>query len=123
MIFSITYILLSNISKTANKTREISKPLLDSSPTTFLSILEEIKKRNQSYTLKQVNIFLNETLNESTYYLRKIYANMAYYLLRDESVAKTTYISQILGHEINSEHTAINYQEYFIDPDVDFDFA
>jgi hypothetical protein len=113
-------IILSNISKTRDKTREISKPLLDRSPEHFLSILNQIKNMNEDSTHSMVNTFLNKEIQQSTYFLRKAYANFAYYLLDDPTVAKTTYLSKILGHEPNTESTATCYQGYYIDLDTDF---
>jgi len=108
-------ILLSNISKTRDKTREISKPLLDNEPTHFLSILNQITNMNEDSTHSMVNVFLNKDIQQSTYFLRKAYANYAYYLLNDPTVAKTTYLSKILGHEPNTESTATCYQGYYIE--------
>ena len=108
-------ILLSNISKTRDKTREISKPLLDNEPTHFLSILNQIKNMNEDSTHSMVNVFLNKDIQQSTYFLRKAYANYAYYLLNDPTVAKTRYLSKILGHEPNTESTATCYQGYYIE--------
>jgi hypothetical protein len=110
-------VLLSNIAKTRDKTREISKPLLDDNPTTFMDVLNKIKNRNELSSHALVNRFLNKTIKESTYFLRKAYANMAYHILNDPSMAKTTYISRILGHEVHNEHTALNYQNFYIDND------
>ena len=111
-------VLLSNIAKTRDKTRQISKPLLDKDPTTFLSVLNQIKNMNEDSTHSMVNTFLNKEIGESTYFLRKAYANYAYYLLDDPTVAKTTYLSRILGHEIHNESTATCYQGYYIEVGV-----
>ena len=108
-------VLLSNISKTRDKDREISKPLLDKDPTTFLSILGQVKDMNEDSTHSMVNTFLNKEIGESTYYLRKVFANYAYYVLGDPKIAKTTYLSKILGHNPQDEHTATCYQSYYIE--------
>ena len=108
-------IKISNIAKTRDKEREISKPLLDGNSTTFLSILGEIRNLNEESTLHSVNKFLKQEIGESSYFLRKCYANYAYYRLNDPTIAKTTYLSKILGHEINNESTATCYQGYYIE--------
>ena len=107
-------VLLSNIAKTRDKTREISKPLLDKDPATFLSILHSIKDMNEESTHSMVNTFLNKEIGESSYFLRKAFANYAYYILDDQTIAKTTYLSKILGHNTNDESTAACYQGYYI---------
>ena len=62
-----------------------------------------------------VNTFLNKDIGESTYYLRKMHANCAYFILADPTVAKTTYLSKILGHNTGDESTATGYQGYYIE--------
>ena len=110
------HVLLSNISKTRDKTREISKPLHNKDPTNFLSILNQIKNMNEDSTHSMVNTFLNKDIQQSTYFLRKAYANMSFHLLNDPTVAKTAYLS----HDIHNEQTAIVYQNFYIDPDAEF---
>ena len=116
-------LVMSNISKTKNKDREISRPLLSKDPEHFLSILGQIKDMNEDSVLHSVNAFLNKEIGESSYFLRKAFANMAYYVLNDPKIAKTTYLSKILGHNEGDEHTAIIYQNYFIVEDEPFNFA
>jgi len=116
-------VAMSNISKTKDKQREISKPLLDRDPTTFLSILGEIRILNEASTLHSVNAFLQKEIGESSYFLRKAFGNMAYFVLNTLSVAKTVYLSKILGHNEGDEHTAIIYQNFFIIEDEPFSFA
>ena len=60
-------------------------------------------------------MFLKKEIGESTYFLSKAYANYAYYLLNDQSVAKTAFLSRVLGHEINNETTATIYQGFYIE--------
>ena len=83
-------------------------------PTTFLAILDVIKNMNEESTQSMVNTFLQKEIGESTYFLRKCFGNFAFHLLDDPTVAKTTYLSRILGHEINNESTATCYQGYWI---------
>ena len=92
-----------------------SASLLDKDPTTFLAILDAIKNMNEESTHSLVNQFLQKDVGDSTYFLRKAYANYAYYLLDDPTTAKTTYLSRILGHEIHNESTATCYQGYYIE--------
>ena len=94
-------IKLSNIAKSRNKTRIITKPLLDKSPDQFLRVLSEVRslKLNQVSSLTLVNTLLNKTIGHSTYFLRKAYANLAYHQMEGRRVNKTTFISRILGHE------------------------
>ena len=113
-------VLLSNISKTRDKNREISKPLLDNDPTHFLSVLNQIKNMNEDSTHSMVNAFMNKDIQQSTYFLRKAYANMSFHLLNDPTVAKTAYLSKILGHDIHNEQTAIVYQNFYIEEDAEF---
>ena len=69
---------------------------------------------NEESTHSMVNTFLNKEIGESSYFLRKAFANYAYYLLDDQTIAKTTYLSKILGHNTNDESTAACYQGYYI---------
>ena len=73
---------------------------------------------NEDSTHSMVNAFLQKEVGESSYYLRKMYANYAYYRLGGQSIAKTTYLSKILGHEVNNEATAVCYQSYYIIDDI-----
>ena len=114
---------MSNISKTKDKEREISRPLLDKDPAHFLSVLGEIKEMNEASTLHAVNAFLQKEIGESSYFLRKAFGSMAYFVLNNLSVAKTVYLSKILGHNEGDEHTAIIYQNFFIIEDEPFSFA
>jgi hypothetical protein len=116
-------VVMSNISKTRDKKRKISRPLLSKDPNTFLKILEEIKGMNQDSTLHSVNAFLQKEIGESSYFLRKIFASMAYFVLDDPSVAKTVYLSKILGHNPNDESTALIYQGFYMIDDAPFSFA
>ena len=111
-------VLLSNIAKTRDKAREISKPLLDNNPQHFLSILGGIVGMNEDSVLHSVNAFLNKEINESSYFLRKAYGNMSFYVLNDPTVAKTVFLSKILGHELYNEQTATCYQSYYIIDDT-----
>jgi hypothetical protein len=70
---------------------------------------------NEDSTHSMVNTFLNKDIGESTYFLRKCFGNYAYYLLDDPTVAKTTYLSRILGHDKFNESTATCYQGYYIE--------
>ena len=115
-----SYIKLSNIAKTRDKNRQISKPLLDKNPEKFLSLLKKIRELNPESTKVLINAKLNDSIGETTYFLRKAYANLSYYLLDDPTVSKTTYLAQILGHEENNEATALSYQSFFIEEDEPF---
>ena len=118
-------VLLSNIAKTRDKTRQISKPLLDKDPTTFLAILDEIKNMNEESTHSLVNQFLQKEIGESTYFLRRCFGNYAFHHLGDaqKTIAKTTDLSRILGHEKFNESTATCYQNFYIVEDVPFSFT
>ena len=115
-----SHIKLSNIAKTRDKDRTISKPLLDKNPSKFLSLLKKIRELNPESTKILINAKLQESIGETTYFLRKAYANLSYYLLDDKTISKTTYLAQILGHEEGNEATALSYQSYFIDADEPF---
>ena len=116
-------LVMSNISKTKNKDRIISRPLLDRNPITFFKILDEIKGMNQDSTLHMVNKFLNKEIGDSSYALRKIFGSMAYFVLNDQTVSKTVYLSKILGHNEGDECTAIIYQGVYIVEDEPFSFT
>lgn len=109
-------ILLSNIAKTRDKEREISKPLLDKDSSHFLKVLGEVRALNlkpkSSNTI--LNALLKSKIGENLYFLRKAYANLSYHLINDKSISKTVYLSRILGHDVDNEKTALSYQNYYI---------
>lgn len=115
-----SHIKLSNIAKTRDKDRTISKPLLDKNPEKFLSLLKKIRELNPESTKILINAKLQDSIGETTYFLRKAYANLSYYLLDDKTITKTAFLARILGHEENNEATALSYQSYFIDADEPF---
>ena len=118
-----THILLSNIAKTRNKDRIISKPLLDKDPKHFLSVLNDIREYNPKTTKIMVNKMLQDKLGKTTYFLRKVYANMSYHILNNPRIAKTTYLAGILGHELFNETTALSYQGFYIEEDKPFKYS
>ena len=77
-----------------------------------------MKEINEDSTHAMVITFLNEELGESSYYLRKRNANFSYFILNNPGVAKTVYLSKVLGHEVNNEATAVCYQSYHILDDI-----
>ena len=78
----------------------------------------QLKEITEDSTHVMVITFLNEELGESFYYLRKRNANFSYFILNNPGVAKTVYLSKVLGHEVNNEATAVCYQSYHILDDV-----
>jgi hypothetical protein len=113
-------IKLKNIAKTRDKSRTITKPLLDKDPENFLRVLNEIRalELNQVSSLTLINTLLNNTIGHSSYFLRKTYGNMAFHQLDGKKINKTTYLARILAHNPNNESTALSYQGYYIEEDA-----
>lgn len=117
-------VLLSNIAKSKSKTRKISKPILGNREN-FLRIL--LKVRSMALNLASTNILVNKELKkligESSYALRRWYGTVSYELLADtKKIAKTSWLSSVLGHDGQNTDTAICYQNYYVDNDEEPNF-
>lgn len=106
---------VSNIAKTRDKNRVIVKPLLDKDPDRFLYILNNIRSLNEDTYLGYLNKYMKNMMGESSYFLRKVYANVSYHKYADKKDSKTTYLQQILGHDLANQTTALCYQGYYVE--------
>lgn len=110
-------VFLSNISKTRDKNKKIKKELLDKNSEKFLRVLKEYRELEKPIEagLIQLNSYLNDKYNFSSYTLRKYYANVSYWLQQDKSIQKTAYLADVLGH--NGDDVAKVYSSFYIKED------
>lgn len=112
----------SHIAKTIDKTREISKTLLDKNSKKFMHVLETYRslQKNRIQAIASLNIYLNEKYKFSSYNCRKYFCNLSYELDSDKKEQKQSFLAHVLGHsslDISKIYSAFNV---VFDEDITF---
>lgn len=108
---------LSNIAKTKDKEREIEKELLDKDGKKFMRVLKKYREleKNEDTGIGQLNVYLKEKYGFSSYKFRKYFCNISYWLQRDATIQKNSYLADILGH--TTDDIAKIYSGFFVNED------
>jgi len=93
-------ISMSNIAKTIDKTRVITKEVLDGDSSKFIIKLNLFRRldKNKASAIIQLNAYLKAKYNITSHTLRKYYANVSFYLQDKGKVQKINYLADVLGH-------------------------
>lgn len=113
---------LSNIAKTKDKERKIEKELLDKNGKRFMRVLKKYRQLNKDEQtgIGQLNIYLKQKYEFSSYHFRKMYCNVSYWLLDDKTIQKNSYLADILGH--STDDIARIYSGFYVTEDEEIRF-
>ena len=116
------FVSLSNISKTLDKQKTIKKELLTQDATTFMKVLKKYRALNKppESAIIQLNSYLRDKYNFTSYALRKYFANVSYCLLDDPSIQKNAHLANVLGH--STDTIARVYSSFTVLKDVAVNF-